>query len=70
MLKFFLDNGVGMNQETKDRIFDPFFTSNLGKSTGLGMYIVHNLVVDQLEGTIEINSEENQGTLVSIRFPK
>ena len=63
------DNGKGMDGETKQRIFDPFFTSDLGIGSGLGMYIVHNLVVNQLVGAIEISSEKNKGTTITVKFP-
>ncbi len=65
----FSDNGRGMSHEAKSRIFDPFFTSDLGKGSGLGMYIVHNLVSNQFEGSIEVVTEREKGTMVKIEFP-
>ncbi len=51
------DNGKGVDDDTLQRIFDPFFTSNraLG-GTGLGLNIVHKLVLDVLGGTIQCES--------------
>lgn len=64
------DDGVGMNEQVKRRIFDPFFTTQMGTGSGLGMYIVHNLVVNQLSGNIEVKSTEDEGTCFRIHFPK
>lgn len=63
------DNGRGMDKDTLTRVFDPFFTSDLGKGSGLGLYIIHNLVNNDFQGIIEITSILKEGTTVSIRFP-
>ncbi|MGA8181573.1 MAG: MASE3 domain-containing protein [Desulfobacterales bacterium] len=56
------DNGKGMDEGTMAKIFDPFFTTkSLEGGTGLGMYIVHNLV-EKLDGEIEVDSRLGQGT--------
>jgi signal transduction histidine kinase len=64
------DNGCGISPENLARVFDPFFTTARNRgSTGLGMHIVYNLVTFKLNGRIEIESEVNKGTNISIRFP-
>jgi signal transduction histidine kinase len=56
------DNGKGMDEGTMEKIFDPFFTTrSLDGGTGLGMYIVHNLI-EKLDGKIEVESRLGQGT--------
>jgi len=61
------DNGVGMNEETKRQMFDPFFTTSRGnKNTGLGLNITYNLIVSGLNGDIKVDSAPNQGTTYTI----
>ncbi len=63
------DNGCGMDEETKKKIFFPFFTSKKdGKGTGLGLYIVKGLV-DEMAGRIEVRSEPGEGSTFSISIP-
>ncbi len=70
------DNGIGMNDEVKKRIFSPFtqadqqITRSFG-GTGLGLTIVKRLT-DMMGGTIELFSEEGQGTTfnISLHFPQ
>lgn len=63
------DNGHGLSQEQIEHLFDPFYTTaeNTG-GTGLGTHIIQNLVIDTLNGTIEIVSEANQGLEYAIGF--
>jgi signal transduction histidine kinase len=62
------DSGVGMNKETMDRIFEPYFsTKEVG--TGLGLPIVKKIIEDH-SGKIEVTSEINTGTKVTIFLPK
>ena len=63
------DNGVGIRATELDRVFEPFFsTRRKGTGTGLGLSIVKN-IVEQHQGTIEIDSEPGQGTTVLITLP-
>lgn len=67
----FIDNGNGMDEQTRIKIFDPFFTTKRGRGgTGLGMNIVHNLVTTKLNGSIAIESEIGQGTKIIMKLPK
>ena len=68
---FFSDNGKGIPQEMRKRIFDPFVTTRRGQGgTGLGLYIVLNVVRDILRGTIECISPKGKGAMFTIIFPK
>ncbi len=63
------DTGCGIDPAIKDRIFDPFFTTKaIGKGTGLGLAAVHG-IVESLGGSIQIDSEKDEGTQVRILFP-
>ncbi len=64
------DNGSGMTAETKNRIFDAFFTTKeVGKGTGLGLHIVQN-EVERHRGSIKVESELNVGTTFIITIPR
>jgi hypothetical protein len=64
------DNGLGMTEEVKARIFAPFFTTKpLGKGTGLGLSITHQIIVEQHNGTLECISAPEQGTEFVIEIP-
>jgi signal transduction histidine kinase len=64
------DNGVGMDENTRRNIFDPFFTTKRASGgTGLGMYIVFNLVTQTLNGKINCESEPEKGTFIAIKIP-
>jgi len=63
------DNGCGMDEETRKKIFFPFFTSKKdGKGTGLGLYIVKGLI-EEMAGRIEVRSESGKGSTFSISIP-
>jgi signal transduction histidine kinase len=61
------DNGVGMSDDIKERLFEPLFsTRNFG--VGLGMVVVKN-IVEQHHGQVFIESKEGAGTSVNIQLP-
>lgn len=63
------DNGVGMSEDTKSRMFNPFFTTwNTGRNTGLGLSLVWDIVREH-GGTIEAESEPGHGTVMSVFLP-
>jgi signal transduction histidine kinase len=63
------DDGKGMSQQILDNIFTPFFSAeHTGQSPGLGMYIAHNIVSLQLQGTITCQS--TVGTRITITIPR
>lgn len=64
------DNGHGLTKEGTKNLFIPFYTtkSNQG-GTGLGTHIIHNLVVDTLNGCIEVKNEDESGLSYHIEFP-
>lgn len=64
------DNGCGIEPQHLPRVFDPFFTTRLGKGgSGLGMHIVYSLVTELLGGTVNIESTVGVGTTVSMELP-
>lgn len=64
------DNGVGIPEKIKNRIWEPFFTTKaVGVGTGLGMSITYG-IIEKHKGRIELNSEEGKGTEFAIYLPK
>ncbi|MDI9636474.1 AAA family ATPase [Geitlerinema splendidum] len=64
------DNGPGMGEEVKSRIFDHLFTTKgVGKGTGLGLAIAQQIVADNHGGELTVESELGQGSLFLIRLP-
>jgi hypothetical protein len=63
------DNGTGMTQEVKSRIFNPFFTTkDVGEGTGLGLSIVFK-IIEGHHGSIDVNTELGVGTEFLITLP-
>ncbi|WP_044241027.1 ATP-binding protein [Flexithrix dorotheae] len=63
------DDGPGIPKEVKDQIFVPFFTTKeVGKGTGLGLYISQN-IIEEIGGTIQVNSILGEGSEFRITIP-
>ncbi len=62
----YFDNGVGLRELEAERIFDPFYTTNRGLHTGLGLNIIYNLVVTGLGGKISCTSKTGLGLNVDL----
>ena len=63
------DNGMGMNQETREKMFTLFFSSKGSKGTGLGLF-VSNHVIRQHGGSIHVESQIKTGSLFKICIPR
>ena len=64
------DNGIGMNDEAKKKMFVPFFTTKAtaAKGTGLGLFVIEKIITAH-KGKIKIDSEYGQGTSFIITLP-
>jgi len=63
------DTGEGIPADLLPKVFDPFFTTkDVGKGSGLGLFIVHE-IIDEHDGCIAVDSEPGKGTTFLIRLP-
>jgi signal transduction histidine kinase len=64
------DNGIGIPERVKQRLFEPLFTTKtVGKGTGLGLSIAHQIVVKKHNGILAVNSQIGIGTEFTITIP-
>ena len=63
------DSGIGMNEETRRRCLEPFFTTKGERGTGLGLAMVYG-IVQRHHGEIEIDSAPGKGTTMRMLFPE
>ena len=63
------DNGRGIPEQIRHRIFNPFVTSSRSGGSGLGTHLVYNLVTQLLQGTISCSSDGETGTEFKIQIP-
>ena len=64
------DNGPGITEEVKQRIFDTFFTTKpIGKGTGMGLSISYQIIVERHNGKLYCTSELGKGTEFTIKMP-
>ena len=64
-----IDNGCGMDEETKEKIFQNFFSTKGSKGTGLGLMITKK-IIEEHRGTISVESEKEKGSTFVIRLPE
>jgi two-component system, NtrC family, sensor kinase len=65
----FSDTGEGIDAELQEKIFEPFFTTKeAGKGTGIGLSIVHGIILEH-QGTISFASEGKNGATFKIKLP-
>jgi hypothetical protein len=64
------DNGVGMVESVRKRIFEPFYTTKeVGQGTGLGLSVSYFIITNNHKGQMEVQSKEDQGTCFTLRLP-
>jgi two-component system NtrC family sensor kinase len=64
------DTGCGIPESIRERIFDPFFTTkSIGKGTGQGLAIAHDVIVKKHAGSIAVESAPGTGTTFVLRLP-
>ena len=64
------DDGCGIDPEQVSRVFDPFYTTQLGQTgMGLGLASVHSIIVNMMKGKVSLESSSGQGTRVLLRLP-
>jgi len=65
------DDGKGLSDDAKKRIFDPFYTTKRNQGgTGLGMHIVYNLITQSLGGSITLDEKRVRGAAFTVTFPQ
>ncbi|ALF56264.1 diguanylate cyclase [Nostoc piscinale CENA21] len=65
-----IDNGVGMSDEVRQKIFDPFFTSKpVGKGTGMGLSISYQIITNRHQGSLECISSPGKGAEFIMTIP-
>jgi signal transduction histidine kinase len=66
-----VDNGPGMDQETRHRVFNPFFTTKgVGAGTGLGLAVSYSIICEKHQGRIWFESTPGDGTRCIIELPQ
>ncbi|MFK0734843.1 MAG: sensor histidine kinase [Gloeotrichia echinulata HAB0833] len=64
------DNGPGMSEAVRERLFEPFYTTKpIGKGTGLGLSISHKIITERHRGSLECISSPGQGAEFVIQIP-
>ncbi|WP_320172137.1 ATP-binding protein [Maridesulfovibrio sp.] len=64
------DNGPGMDEDVRKKIFEPFYTSkDVGRGTGLGLSVSYFIVTSQHNGTMEVTSSPGRGTTFTVTLP-
>jgi PAS domain S-box-containing protein len=63
------DNGIGMDKETREKMFTLFYSSKGREGTGLGLFI-SNKIIEQHEGSVQVDSTPGEGSRFIVRMPK
>jgi signal transduction histidine kinase len=64
------DNGNGISEQIRDKIFQPFFTTKpTGEGTGLGLSLSYDIITKGHNGKIKVESKEGEGTSFIIELP-
>ena len=64
------DNGNGMPNSVKDKIFQPFFTTKpTGQGTGLGLSMSYDIITKGHGGELKVETKEGEGTTFTIELP-
>jgi signal transduction histidine kinase len=65
------NNGTGILPEVKEKMFNPFFTTKPpGEGTGLGLSISHDVIVKQHGGSIEVDTQPDEYTEITVTLPR
>src|SRR5262249_6214117 len=64
----FADSGTGMDEEVRERVFEPFYTTKGGNGTGLGLSVSYG-IIERHDGTISVSSKIGEGTCFHIDLP-
>ena len=63
-----IDNGPGIQQKDRDKLFTPFFTTK-HRGTGLGLSVSKKIIENHTGGSLNLESQEGRGTIVKISLP-
>lgn len=64
------DNGRGMTPDVLKHLYEPFFTTRRSQGgSGMGAHIIHDLVTERLQGSIEVHSAPGEGSCFNIHIP-
>ena len=65
------DNGIGLKEEDKRKVFTPFFTTKVSsrRGTGLGLFVIHRIITELHQGEVRFESEYGKGTRFIINLP-
>jgi len=69
MIVDYTDNGIGIDAHIIPKIFDPFFTTQMGKFSGLDLFLLYNLVTQKMQGKVTCESDINKGSRFLITLP-
>ena len=65
------DNGIGIKDDNRERVFTPFFTTKVSsrRGTGLGLYVIRRIIADIHKGKINFESDYKVGTRFIVELP-